>query len=150
MAVLPIIAAVASLAGAAVGALGQVQKGRAEADAAIYNANIAKEDATIAASQTEADVARLRRENLVRTGEAVAKGGVGGSNADLLASNIMEQELDILNTEYQGKLQQRSLLNTANLDLMRADPAIKQSRYAAAGALLGGVSGATSSAGSFG
>jgi hypothetical protein len=99
-----------------------LQQGESEAQAAEYNAQKAREEASIVSSQTEADKERARRENLVRSGalRAGTTGNLTGSSLDLLASNVAQQELDILNIENQGYLERRSLLNSANLYDMSA------------------------------
>lgn len=143
MEVLAVVSTVATLASAVTGYSAARQEGASQAAAARYNAEQAQEQAAITQTQTAADVERQRRENLVRTGQAVAAsgagGGLSGSALDVIASNIQQQELDILNIQQQGKLKERSLLQQAGLDLATAKTAKRTSSVKAAGALLGGT-----------
>lgn len=132
-----------SLAGAGIAAKGQIAQGNADMAAAEYNANIARQDAGIAASQTAADIAKTRNEQKQVEGQLKARagvlGGLTGSNLDILSSNAVQQELDILNIKQQGALKQRALLNEASLQLAAGQNAKKQSKLQAAATMLEGT-----------
>jgi hypothetical protein len=138
-----------NLAGSAIQAKGQIAEGNATNAAAEYNANMARQDAGIAATQTAADIAKTRTTQALETGSLKAKagitGGMTGSNLDILSSNAVQQELDILNIKQQGALKQRSLLSQASLDTAAGKNAKKQSKLAAAGTMLNGIGNAVNS-----
>lgn len=142
------IASVTSAISGVVGAIGAIQEGNAAEAAANYNATIARQDAEVSRQQTAADVERQRRENYLRAGATRAasgvSGGLTGSALDIGLSNAAQGELDILNIQQTGALQQRSLLNTASLDEMQGKAASRSSKLKAAGSLLGGASQAAS------
>ena len=139
-----------NLAGAAVQAKGQIAQGDAADAAAQYNANMARQDAGIAETQTQADILKTRTEQGVLTGKLKAAagitGGMTGSNLDILSSNAVQQELDILNIKQQGALKKRGLLSQASLDISAGENAKKQSKLAAAGTILSGIGNAVTSA----
>lgn len=119
------------------------QQSEAQARAAEFNSEIARKNAGIQATQTEADLERTRRENVSRSGSvraaAGASGGLTGSNLDILASNAAQQELDILNIKQQGKLREQALLQGAKLDIMEAKSTRKAGKLGSAAAILGGA-----------
>lgn len=138
------VAAVAAAGSAVMGAAGAKQQANAEAGAAQFNASIAREDAAISETQTQANIDRQGRENIARRGSQVAaagaSGGLSGSSFDIISDSVVQQELDILNIRHQGDLQKRGLLNTAGLEDARAKNVKKAGNIAAASQLLGGVS----------
>lgn len=152
MAALSMVSMGMQLAGGALQAKGIKAQGDADYASGMYNANTAREDAGIAATQTVADIAKDRTSQALDTGKfkaaAGVTGGMTGSNLDILSSNAVQQELDILTIKQQGALTQRNLLNQAGLDIAGAENAKKQSRLEAGAALLGSASKAASSASS--
>lgn len=152
MAAMSMISMGMQLVGGAVQAKGIKAQGDADYESGLYNANTAREDAGIAATQTTADVAKARTSQALDTGKfkaaAGVTGGMTGSNLDILSSNAVQQELDILTIKQQGALTQRSLLNQAGIDIAGAENAKKQSRLEAAAAMLGSASKAAATASS--
>lgn len=138
-----------NLAGAGLQAQGQIAQGDATNAAAEYNANMARQDAGIAQTQTVADIQKTRTQQEQVTGTLKANagvlGGMTGSNLDILSSNAVQQELDILNIKQQGELKKRGLLSEASLDVAAGKNAKKQSKLAAAGTMLQGIGNAVNS-----
>jgi hypothetical protein len=138
-----------NVAGSAVQAKGQIAQGNATDAADQYNADMARQDAGIAATQTTADIAKSRASAESTNGTLKANagltGGLTGSNLDILSSNAVQQELDVLNLKQQGAIQQRNLLSQASLDVAAGSNAKKQSKLAAAGTILNGIGNAVTS-----
>lgn len=160
MATLPIMAVIA-IATAAVGAIGAVQQGKAQAasykseqQAANYNATIQAQNATVARQQANAREEAQRRQARQVLGEqraALSQAGIGlgGSAADVYGQSATNAELDALNIRYEGDLQARGLLAQSQLSTyegkvagMNAASARSGSYWNAASSLLAGASSA--------
>ena len=137
------MSAIFDAAGAGVQAAGQLQAAEAKARAAEFNADVARRNAGIQETQTQADVERIGRENVLRTGAARAaagaSGGLTGSSLDILSSNAAQQGLDILNIKQQGLLRKEALLQGAQLDILEAKSSRTAGKFGAAATLLGGA-----------
>lgn len=106
-------------------AIGAIQQGNARAaqyeqekQAQERNAQIAQENANIAARQGTANEEAQRRKAAIMAGEqraAIAQAGIGtsGTATDLTEQSASLAELDALNIRYNASLQQASYLNQA-------------------------------------
>lgn len=143
-------AANAGLAGlmatsAGVSAVGALQQGRAQsaqyksaANAAEYNAIVAKQNEEVALGQ--ANVAEEQQRRKFRSMQAEAIAGMAqtgtaldGSNADVLKQSALANELDALTIRYEGQMKARGLMAQSELDRMSA----RASRSAASSAVTG-------------
>lgn len=135
------------LVGAAISAVGAYQKGQAEKGAALYNAEIAKQNSAIALQQGDAAVQAQDRDARRRLGSMVALYGASGAQGntgsplDVLADSSRMAELDKLTTQYNYQLKSQGFDNTADLDRASAKNASTSSYLNAASALVGGASG---------
>lgn len=146
MAFVPIIMAVVS----AVGALAQA---KSQKDAADYNESVANRNAGIALQQASVDEARQRRETMqkmgaIRAGYGASGVTVEGSPLEILEMSATNGELDAQNIRYKGQLRALGFQDTAGLEQMRGDNAMKSgyikagtSLLSAAGSFSGGSSG---------
>jgi hypothetical protein len=130
---------------AAVGVVGAVQQGQAAAQAGEESAAIAEENAKIARQQAVAREDALRREQRRFSGEqraATAQAGISfqGTSADIAKETAQLQELDLLNTRYEGLLQSRGLLSQAEQHKRAAQSAKQQSFLKAGSSVLGATS----------
>lgn len=127
----------------AVEAEGVKLQSESEARAAEFNANVARRNAGIQETQTQADIERGRREARVRQGSARAAagalGGLQGSALDILASNAAQQELDIMTVKQQGALRKQALLEGSQLDIFRAQTSRQAGKLGSAAAMLRGT-----------
>lgn len=153
------IAIAATLASAAVSAVGAVQQGRAQARSDDFNAAVARNNAiaaqqnALAARQQAALEAQRTRRGTVRAlgaqTAAFAKSGVQitGSAQDIMFDSAIEGEMDALLQLYRGDIGARQERQTAS-DLRNQESQFRQSASAArtgagirAGAsILGGAS----------
>ncbi len=130
---------------AAVGAVGAIQQGQAAAQASQESAQIAEENARIARQQSVAREDALRREQRRFSGEqraGIAQSGTGfeGTNLNIARETAQLQELDLLNTRYEGLLQSRGLLAQAEQHKRAGQAARQQSLLKAGSSVLGGAS----------
>jgi len=144
-------------ASSAVGAIGAVRAGQAQAGAANYNALVAQQNAGIANAQGAAAADAQWRNAERRIGSSIAAfGGSGvqgstGSTTDVLADNIQSATLDNLNTQYNYKLRALGFQDQASLDRSNASNASTSGYLSAVGTLIGGAAkGAYMSSGSSG
>lgn len=127
---------------AAVGVVGAIQQGQAASQAGEEQAAVAEENAQIARQQAIAREDALRREQRRFRGEqqaATAQAGVGfnGTSADIAKETAQLQELDLLNTRYEGLLQSRGLLAQAEQYKRAAKSERQQSMLRAGSSILG-------------
>ena len=106
---LEIAAAVLTVASGAISAAGAMQQGKAAANAANYEAQLADRNAKIARNQAEAEQEDQRRENVRQRGAIRAAYGasgieMAGSPLDVLSDTALEQELDVARIGYRGEL----------------------------------------------
>lgn len=142
MAALPIV----TMAAAAVQAVGAIQQGRAQAasyksaaQAADYNATMARLNAGVAGEQANAAEEQQQRQFRALQAKGVvaaAESGAGldGSNLDVLKQNAVANELDALTIRYEGQMKARGLLAQSELDKLQA----QASRRAGKDAMTGG------------
>jgi preprotein translocase subunit YajC len=118
-----------------------LQKGMAESQSHSYNSRVAAENARIAREQTAQQVEQEKRQNYLRTGAAVARsGGMTGSAMDIIADNIAQQELNILNIKHTGLMKERSYSMESKFERRQASSAKIGSLMNAGSAILTGVS----------
>lgn len=158
MAFAPILGAIASVAAGVVGYMGAQQAAEANAQAAEHNAKIAERNAAIteqnrqmAVRQADIDAEDHRREtrrlmSSIRTAYGASGIEIAGSPLDVLEDTALERELDTSRIQFEGKVRSREgaiqalgLKEEATLSKMRAENERSAGRYAAFGALLGGV-----------
>jgi len=123
------VAAVATVVGSALSAYGQIQSGRAAAQAADYNATVTRNQAIatqqegeVRAQQEQAQASadeRTQRDRFRRL-QATALASLGtsgqtgeGSATDLLAENASQGELDALTIRYGGQVRADNLRRAA-------------------------------------
>lgn len=147
-----------SIASTAVSAMGAMQQAdsqaasyQAQAQANDYNAIINKQNAEVASTQANAKEEAQRRHFRALQGQAVAGvaqsgTGFGGSNADVLEQNEINNELDALTIRYEGDMQARGLLAQSELDKYQANVSRQNASSAksagmmnAGAAILGGA-----------
>ncbi len=137
-----------AIIGAAVGAYGTVQAGKA-ADAqaqsaqlqADQNAELSEANAAAANLQASAQEEQSRRESRRRLAAmrgAIAESGTGlnGSNADIYSQSARAAELDALNIRYGGLLESKGLMNQASGYRTSGQSALAEGRAARQGANL--------------
>lgn len=154
------IAAGTAVAGAAVGAYGKYQEGQATKTAALYQAQVAKNNAEIADTLASNAVAtgRVKTENQSRKGAAIAgrikaaqaANGVdvnSGSNVDVQQSQREQAQLDTETTMHNAELEgygyrtrATNYQAEAGLDVMKGEQAEKAGEIGAVSTLLGGAS----------
>jgi hypothetical protein len=163
MAFLPVIAAVASIAGTGLAAVGAIQQGNAARAAATYNAAVAennaivaRQNAKLALSESNAEEQGVRRrtaQQLGTAGAAIGASGITqeGSALDVLEETVALGELDALTVRWQGDLkarnfeqQARGYQSSAELERMSGRAAKTNSIFSAAGTLLSGLSSTSS------
>ena len=144
-AVLTAVSAGASLIGTAVSATGQVQAGQQQQQAYDYNAQVQRQNATIATQEAQGQ-AKIDKTQTERNLGAIAAayGGAGidptqGSPlmvmADQAATGELNRQLDL----YRGSVQATSSTNQANLLTYQGAAARTAGNTAAAGTILSGV-----------
>ena len=130
------------LAGTVMSAVGAVQSGTSQANAAMYNARLAEINAGVALDQAGADAARFRRQNLKTMGSMVAGFGASGDTGDALAvlgDTAAQMNLDENTVKYQGQLRAFGYQETAKLDRTQAQTARQQGALHSAANFLTGV-----------
>ena len=133
------------IASTAMAALGSIKQGQAQsaqyksaANAAEYNAIVARQNEQVALGQ--ANVAEEQQRRKFRSMQAEAIAGLAqtgtaldGSNADVLQQSALANELDALTIRYEGQMKARGLMAQSELDRMSA----RASRGAASSAVTG-------------
>lgn len=135
------LSAAASVASGVVGAMGAMQQGKAQSQAATYQAQVADRNAKIARQQADVEQEDQRRENLRQRGAIrAAYGGSGiemaGSPLDVLEDTAMEQELDVERIGYRGTLRALGENDKANLARAEAENAKSAGAIGAVGSIL--------------
>jgi hypothetical protein len=127
------VAMYTAAAGAAVSTYGAIKQGqaanaqaKAQADAQEYNAQVQRNNADTALAQANSAEERQRREFGQLQGQAIAGiaqsgTGFGGSNADVLKQNAINNELDALTIRYGGQTQSQGLMAQSELDRFNAN-----------------------------
>jgi hypothetical protein len=135
------LSAAASVASGVVGAMGAMQQGKAQSQAATYTAQVADRNAKIARQQADVEQEDQRRENMRQRGAIrAAYGGSGiemaGSPLDVLEDTAMEQELDVERIGYRGTLRALGENDKANLARAEAENAKSAGAIGAMGSIL--------------
>lgn len=137
-----------SFAGGALGAVGQIAAGQAEARAAKYNAKVqeqqARQEREAAAVEAE-DFRREERRKQAAAGAARAATGVTGAGSPLLVdeATVREIALGASRYRYRGAVRSNRLMQEAELSRMRG-------KAASTAGYIGAGSSLLSSLGSFG
>jgi hypothetical protein len=140
------VTAVAAVASAAVSASAAKTQGDNAQKIADYNAAIDRNNALVAAQQSQYEADRIRSRNRRIMGSqqaAYAHSGVdinSGSPNDVASDSGIQGEMDALTALYTGKIQASRQLAEADLQTARGQAAQSAAGYAQAGAILGGVS----------
>lgn len=138
----PITLAIGS---AALGAVGSIAEGSANANAAKYNARLSRLSAKQAEEQAAfkaADIAKKTRFGVARTEAAAAANNLeqSGSVTDLIQQQEVTGELDKLLAVYEGRVAATGYRNSALLDDSRAKSARAMGYLGAGQSLLKGGS----------
>ena len=142
MAALPVIMMAASTAMSVAGA---VKQGQAASQAADYNAQLATQNAGIAAAQGEAAAQAQSRDSQRRIGATMAAYGASGvqmsdgSPSDVLADSARSAALDNLTTRYNYQLKGLGYQDQANLDASQSKNDSASGYLSALGAAAGGA-----------
>jgi hypothetical protein len=122
--------------GMIISASGQLQAGKAEQEAANFNAAVARNNAAAARAAALEDSRREKRLGTKRQG---ARRAIDPDNLDLLEDNAMEDELLVLTTLHAGEVEAIGFESTGALETARGKAARASGRMSAAGTLLGGA-----------
>lgn len=141
-AALPMIFMGVSAAGALMSASNQIQAGKAQQQAADYNAQVAEADALALKNKFgyEETLSRERAQKVLGAQRA-AYGASGvaideGTPLDVMRSQVYESERDALNIRYQGAAEVAKRLNEAKLARYGGDVAVSTSRSNAASTII--------------
>jgi len=144
-----------SLIGGVIQAQGAMQQAKAAAKAHEFNAEVADRNTVVLSDQQRIAVQDRYRENM-RTMAAIkgkfAANGITstGSSMDVVMDTYKEMDLGIRRIQYQGAMARVEQQDTAMLERMGADAAMKAGSISAAAAILGGLTGAVSAIGGSG
>ena len=132
------------LAGTALSAYGSIQQGQAGKQAALYNASINEQNASLAHDQAQQDALQVRRNAAQAQGAAIAGYGASGvtmegSPLDVLASAASAAKLDEQTVLYRGKLKELGFRANATLDRMSGKTHEQQGFLNAASNILTGI-----------
>lgn len=136
--------AVASLAGTATAAKGQIDAGNAQRAAAYENAVLLEEDA----KQSKVSVADrisgydlIARRMYMKQRAGAAKSGVDmtGSPLDVMRESLDLAEKDVMSMYRAGEYESARYMRSAEIMRRTGSTAQAQSRWAAAGTLIGGI-----------
>jgi hypothetical protein len=138
MAVLPVIAVIATVAAAGISAYASYESGQAQKEAGKYNAAVAENNA-IAARNSAMLAEEDHREKSRRILATIrARSGASGTTMEgspllVLSDSARQSEIDALRIRYGGELEATGYKAQAGLSLFQGDQA------ATAGALTGGA-----------
>lgn len=148
----PILSAVATVAGSVMQSGQQAAAGQAQANAAYYNAAVAQNNANAAMQAAYADKQQQDRKN--RSALETVRSKYLGSGVELEGTPLlvlMEQTtqgaLDSEKILHRGRVQEANYLNSANLARYQGDTALAASESQSQGTLLGGIFSGISGAG---
>lgn len=131
------------LAGTVMSAVGAVQAGTAQKNAALYNARLDEISAGVALDQAGADAARFHRQNVKTMGSIVAGLGASGGSGDdalsVLGDTAAQMNLDENTIKYQGKLRAFGNEQSAALNRQQAETADQQGALKGASKFLAGI-----------
>lgn len=139
------MAAVLSIVGGVIGAIGSIQQANAAARAADYNAKVAARNRSIVLDQAASDAADKVRQNkrqmgLIRAQYGAAGIDLAGSPLDVLTDSALEAGLSVKKIQYQGEIKATEQTDQENLDTMEAANDRAAGPISAIGSLFGGVS----------
>lgn len=145
MAFLPAIAAVASVAGSVMSAVGAMQQSRAQAASAEYNAKVSDEQAKAARDAAAVEAEDRRRAGMDQRASAIAARGASGialaGTPLLVDEDILGRiELDAARTRHAGEAKAVQNENQARLDRFTASNYRAAGPLSAGASLLGGIS----------
>jgi hypothetical protein len=146
METLAIVGAVAAIAGTAMSAMGSIQQGQAQKQAADYNAQVANQNARAALDVSTQQQEEARRQGDLALGEATASigqagVGYGGSAAEVMRQNYINDSLNQLNIRYSGEAQAQGFRQQADLLKYEGSQAQTAGYLGAGTALLSGTAG---------
>ena len=144
---------------AVVAAVGSVMQGKAQKDAADYNAQVMQNEASVAQTQADQSVQQAQSEQVKHDRQAalqmghqrslLAASGIdmsSGSALNQLVDNTGQFEIDRQNIGYQGQLNQWGYMNKANsligqseLEKAKGQSALTAGYMGAASSLIGGA-----------
>ena len=138
------MATAAIIIGTTILAASEIRKGQAAANAATFNAAIARQNAQISLEQANEVERRHRimaRKNLGTARARIGGAGIAfeGSALDFLEETTATAEMDALTIKHAGQIQNLAFLNQASLELFKGEQAKKSSQLSAVGTLLGGA-----------
>ena len=127
----------------------------AQARAAEYNAQIARQNAATVQSQTEAQLETQDRERRLRLGASMAAAGASGLDTsgfgDILSSSAAQEQLDLLTLQSEGMLKKRGFESEAAMQSATAQSIKSQAKLSKAASVMSGISSmASMGAGGFG
>ena len=139
------MALILGLAGGAIGALGAIQQGNANAAAADYNKEVAKRNKEAVADQLYVDIADKRLENRRQMASLRAAYGssglqLDGSPMEVLEDTATENAYDIAKMRYGARMKIKGYSEQATLFGMEKKAAKTAGYIGAASAMIGGVS----------
>jgi hypothetical protein len=139
------VAGALTLASTAVSAYGQYQQGQQQAQAAEYNAAVARQQAEASREAGKLEAARIRKQKERLTGRQramYAKAGVTmeGSPMEVMLDSATDAEMDALITEYNYETQARQAGSQASMSQWRAGVYERTGTQRAGATLLQGVS----------
>ena len=139
-----IIAAIAGVVGAATGAMGAIQQGKAAKKAAEFNAATQRNQATAARQKAEFDAKRHRSQVAALLDEqqvGFAKGGVAleGTPLEVMQATAEAGELDAQAILYGGEVQATGYESQATLSILEGNNAKSASYFKAGSTLLTGA-----------
>jgi hypothetical protein len=131
--------------GSLMGGLGAMQSNSAQTSAAEYNAQLSRQNAALSRQKTQEELEIQDRERRLRLGSNIARAGAnntgfGGSTGDILQSNAMQEELELMSIKSDGALRAAGFENTATLDSMQAESSKTAGMIGAGANLLSGTS----------
>ena len=128
----------------AVSVVGALRQGSAESDTAKYNAQVAMRNAEISRQQAKAEAAQIERTNRLRIGTIIANvGGSGitmeGSALEVLGDVVSQGELDRQQALYRGEIRAIGYEDTSYLERQRSKDARTAGYFRAGSALFKGA-----------
>lgn len=140
----PILSAVATVAGSVMQSGQQQAAAQAQANASYYNASVAQQNANAAMQAAYANKQQQDRENrskLEQVRSQYLNSGIEleGTPLMVLWEQTSQMALDSDKILHQGKVQQAQYLNQANQERYQGDTALSVGSQQASGTLLGGI-----------
>lgn len=145
-----IIAAIAGVAAAGIGAYNSIATASAQSDASKYNAKVADNNAKQAEMEASAEAQKIRDRNrrmiAAQKAQYAASGvTIDGTVKDVIIDSSVQGELDALGAEYSGEVRSKALKSQSELDRAAAKNATRSGIFGAAGYGVSAVSSGASS-----